>query len=178
MWSISLYCGPPGLGEYSPTSSSTVVSGFLPKDARNQYLLSRSPRQFLRWLPPQRHTSWFSDWLRPNQLFHQKPPVCSQQPNHRQNIYTQGNKLTIAPPLGVVHTNPIGIIPKPHQPGKFHLIVDLSAPNGHSVNDSIPSDICSIQYASVKFLFPIRPFTIALFFFVCLFYLHGGLYTV
>ena len=36
-----------------------------------------------------------------------------------------------------VHTRPIGLIPKPHCPGKFHLIVDLSAPKGFSVNDGI-----------------------------------------
>ena len=58
----------------------------------------------------------------------------------------------MAPPqlAGRVHTNPIGIIPKPHQPGKFRLIVDLSAPAGHSVNDGIPPELCSIQYASVE----------------------------
>ena len=27
-----------------------------------------------------------------------------------------------------VHRSPIGLIPKPHQPGRFRLIVDLSAP--------------------------------------------------
>ena len=48
-----------------------------------------------------------------------------------------------------VHCSPMGIIPKPHQPGKWRLIVDLSSPEGHSVNDGIPSDICSIQYASM-----------------------------
>ena len=36
-----------------------------------------------------------------------------------------------------VRWNPIGIIPKPHQPGKFRLIVDLSAPASSSVNDGI-----------------------------------------
>ena len=45
--------------------------------------------------------------------------------------------------------NPIGLIPKPHQPGKFRLIVDLSAPVGFSVNDGIASDLCSLEYASV-----------------------------
>ena len=48
-----------------------------------------------------------------------------------------------------MHCGPMGIIPKPHQPGTWRLIVDLSFPEGHSVNDGIPSDICSIQYASM-----------------------------
>ncbi len=55
----------------------------------------------------------------------------------------------------VVHTkagmrrNPIGIIPKPHQPGKYRLIVDLSAPPAFSVNDGIPAGLCSLDYVSV-----------------------------
>ena len=28
------------------------------------------------------------------------------------------------------HSSPIGLIPKPHQPGKWRLIVDLSSPHG------------------------------------------------
>ena len=38
--------------------------------------------------------------------------------------------------------NLIGLIPKPHQPGKFRLIVDLSAPVGSSVSDGIALDLC------------------------------------
>ena len=37
--------------------------------------------------------------------------------------------------LGVKpHTSPIGLIPKAHQPGRFHLIVDLSVPEGLGVS--------------------------------------------
>ena len=35
------------------------------------------------------------------------------------------------------HSSPIGLIPKPHHPGKWRLIVDLSSPRGSSVNDCI-----------------------------------------
>ncbi len=42
-----------------------------------------------------------------------------------------------------------GVIEKPHQPGKYHLVVDLSHPEGLSVNDGIESDLCSLQYTSV-----------------------------
>lgn len=48
-----------------------------------------------------------------------------------------------------VHTSPIGLIPKLAQPGKFRLIMDLSAPAGHSVNDGIPPELCLLSYASV-----------------------------
>ena len=42
----------------------------------------------------------------------------------------------------------VGVIPKPHQPGKWRLITDLSSPKGESVNDGIRSEICSVSYAS------------------------------
>ena len=45
--------------------------------------------------------------------------------------------------------NPIGVIPKRGRPGKWRLIVDLSSPEGGSVNDGITSELCSISYASV-----------------------------
>ena len=47
------------------------------------------------------------------------------------------------------HASPIGLIPKPHQPGKWRLIVDLSAPWGNSVNDAISSSVCHMHYSSV-----------------------------
>ena len=46
--------------------------------------------------------------------------------------------------------NPIGIISKQHQPGKFRLIIDLSAPKGKSVNDGIPTELCSLEYISAE----------------------------
>ena len=49
----------------------------------------------------------------------------------------------------LTQTSPIGLIPKPHQPGKRRLVVDLSSPPGYSVNDAIPLDICHMCYASV-----------------------------
>ncbi len=48
-----------------------------------------------------------------------------------------------------LHISRFGAIPKPHQPGKFRLILDLSHPEGHSVNDGIEAELCSVQYASV-----------------------------
>ena len=49
------------------------------------------------------------------------------------------------------HCNPIGIIPKLHQPEKFRLIVkNLSAPEGASINDTIAMDLTSVQYTTVR----------------------------
>jgi hypothetical protein len=48
-----------------------------------------------------------------------------------------------------IHISRFGVIPKPHQPGKWRLITDLSSPNGTSINDGIDSQLCSLSYASV-----------------------------
>ena len=51
-----------------------------------------------------------------------------------------------------VHCNPIGIIPKKNKPGKWRLIMDLSSPDGASINDSIEKDTCSLSYISVDMM--------------------------
>ena len=48
-----------------------------------------------------------------------------------------------------VYTSPFGVIPKKHRPGKWRLIVDLSAPDGHSVNDFIEKDLSTLSYISI-----------------------------
>ena len=48
-----------------------------------------------------------------------------------------------------VHTSPMGLVPKPHQAGKWRLIVDLSSPRLQSVNASISKEFASITYARV-----------------------------
>ena len=47
-----------------------------------------------------------------------------------------------------VQVSPFGVIPK-SEPGKWRLILDLSAPEGCSVNDGISKEICSLSYMSV-----------------------------
>ena len=47
-----------------------------------------------------------------------------------------------------VHVSPFGIIPK-KAAGKWRLIVDLSSPTDHSVNDSIAADLASLEYITV-----------------------------
>ena len=34
----------------------------------------------------------------------------------------------------LVHCSPIGLVPESHQTNKWRLIVDLSSPQGHSIN--------------------------------------------
>ena len=59
------------------------------------------------------------------------------------------------PPDGAVgptqaHISRFGVIPKPHQPGKWRLIVDLSHPKDASVNDGVEASLCSLSYTSVE----------------------------
>ena len=49
----------------------------------------------------------------------------------------------------LVHTSPLGLVPRSNQPGRFRLIVDLSRPVHSSVNGGIPDDLCSVKYSSV-----------------------------
>ena len=48
-----------------------------------------------------------------------------------------------------MHISSFGVIPKKGQPGKGHLIVDLSSPGGASVNDGIDPQDFSLQYIKV-----------------------------
>ena len=47
-----------------------------------------------------------------------------------------------------VHTSPFGVIPKGSS-GKWRLIVDMSAPEGASINDGISASASSLSYVSV-----------------------------
>ena len=48
-----------------------------------------------------------------------------------------------------IHTSRLGVIPK-GQTGKWRLIVDMSSPEGNSINDGIPESLCSLSYVGVK----------------------------
>ena len=53
-------------------------------------------------------------------------------------------------PQWVEHVSPYSVIPKPHQPGRWRLITNLSAPRGSSVNDGIDASLCSLSYARIN----------------------------
>ena len=48
----------------------------------------------------------------------------------------------------IVQCSPMGLVPKGSS-GKWRLIVDLSSPEGSSVNDSIDPTLCSLEYVTV-----------------------------
>ena len=70
---------------------------------------------------------------------------------HIQDERAAGRLLGPLPPAlaSDCQVSPIGLIPKPHQPGKWRLIVDLLSPRGGSVNDAIAVDRCHMHYTSV-----------------------------
>ena len=51
--------------------------------------------------------------------------------------------------LPLVHLSPLGVIPKKGRPNCWRLIMDLSSPHGHSVNDGIAKELCSHHYSSI-----------------------------
>ncbi len=48
-----------------------------------------------------------------------------------------------------IHCSPFGVIPKKSKPGKFRLILNLSAPEGASVNDGISKELAMLAYVSL-----------------------------
>ncbi len=49
----------------------------------------------------------------------------------------------------LIQCSPFGVIPKKGKPGKWRLIVNLSAPDGRSVNDGVDRTLSSVAYTSV-----------------------------
>ncbi len=48
-----------------------------------------------------------------------------------------------------VQCSPFGVIPKKGRPGKWRLIVNLSVPEGRSVNEGIDKELCRVKYMSI-----------------------------
>ena len=82
-------------------------------------------------------------------------PSASLQPSViDQYLLRELEKGRIAGPFSIspiphFHVSRFGIITKKYQPGKWRLILDLSHPSGHSVNDGIPKDPYSVHYMKV-----------------------------
>lgn len=52
------------------------------------------------------------------------------------------------PPFENIQVSPLGLVPK-KKLGEFRLIRHLSCPDGSSINDGIPHDLCTVQYQSI-----------------------------
>ena len=53
------------------------------------------------------------------------------------------------PPYSNYRVSPLGVVPK-KAPGEFRMIHHLSYPEGSSINDFIPRDMSSVQYATIQ----------------------------
>jgi len=51
-----------------------------------------------------------------------------------------------------VHMSPLGLIPKKNRPGQWRLILDLSSPQGVSINNGISKELSSLAYCSIDLL--------------------------
>lgn len=131
-----------------------TISGFLPVEAWEPYLSMHPDGKFASFLRRDFKHGFRVGFDPAHRLYHAGRNHQSVSANEQTGVEylrleVATGKLAIARDASCVHSNPIGMIPKLHQPGKFRLIVDLSAPSGHSVNHGIPSDLCSISYASL-----------------------------
>ena len=66
----------------------------------------------------------------------------------------QANRMHLVGPVNEalaksIHCSPFGVIPKKKKPDRWRLILDLSSPDGQSVNDGIAKDLASLAYISV-----------------------------
>ena len=52
-------------------------------------------------------------------------------------------------PPGSIQVSKFGVIPKGTS-GKWRLILDLSAPEGSSINDEVSTKLCSLHYVKVE----------------------------
>ena len=64
----------------------------------------------------------------------------------------QGGGPLLSAPLPVLHVSCFCFIPKGYQPGKWRLMLDLSSPAGHTVNDGIVGEDYSLQYMKVDYI--------------------------
>ena len=61
-----------------------------------------------------------------------------------------GRVVQVDPAAMEIHINRFGVIPKGHRTGEWRLIVDVSHPAGHSVNDGADPVSCFLSYARVE----------------------------
>lgn len=87
-----------------------------------------------------------------NQQHYNQPnlPIHLPMNIQRSLLNSYGNKFMLGPFWNgdlelAVQISCFGVIPKGHTPGKQQLILDLSYPEGASVNDGISQELCSIN---------------------------------
>ena len=140
------------VGGVTHDSTVTPIQGFLPLNRWDQYLKLHPDQSFANFIR-RGIISGFRIGFDRNKVSlkqcannHQSVDDDRQVVDRYIDLEVANGKLRVSTSK-VVHCSPIEIIPKPQQPGKYRLIVDLSAPQGSSVNDGISPDLCSLHYA-------------------------------
>ena len=138
----------------APLLPGRSVEGVLPVEAWDHFLSSHPDQRFAAFLRRGIAAGFRIGYDRSHALGRASgnfPSVSRHSEAAAKYIEGEAEvgRLFLASQPGDAHCNPVGLIPKSHQPGKFRLIVDLSAPLNRSVNDGIDSGLCSLSYASV-----------------------------
>ena len=141
----------------SPCILDAPVSGFLPLSEWDPYLQSHPDQRLAAYLRPGIRYGFRIGFSPSQELQCCKTNLPSVRLNrqvvdnyiHDEAASGKLKAVAMAQELPQIHLSPIGVIPKPNQPGKFRLICDLSSPHSQSVNDGIAPELCSLQYASV-----------------------------
>ena len=103
---------------------------------------SQHPRQGLHYIPP-------ADWCaRGGKSAYDRPEIISAYIQREVDLKRMAPLLYL-PATASLQVSPFGAIPKKNKPEKCRLIVDLSSPEGYSVNAAIHRDLCSVLYTSV-----------------------------
>ena len=138
-----------------PAPDNPQIAGFLPIDAWAPFLQCHPDQRYAAFLR-RGITQGFRIGCPPQGRLKAAPPNLKSALDNPLIVSrlvqaeVEAGRLAVADAPEQCHKNPIGVIPKPHQPGKFRMIVDLSAPREGSVNDLISTQLCSLTYASIE----------------------------
>ena len=135
---------------------SQPVQGFLPLPSWEPFLATHPDQRLAAFLRRGISAGFRIGFDRRVELSKSSANLQSVRSNPRvvsdyiANEVAQGKLKVVQGPLEhSIHTSPIGLVPKSSQPGKFRLIIDLSSPPGHSVNDGVDPSLSSLSYATV-----------------------------
>lgn len=136
-------------------SECSVITSPLKPDVWESYLSTHPDRQFVEYLVDGIRRGFRVGCCASVAVLRsatRNMPAADLHPTVIENYLSDelsSNRLVKAP-SALVHVSKFGVIPKKYQPGKWRLIVDLSSPDGASVNDFIDPELCSLSYASVE----------------------------
>ena len=110
------------------------------------FILRRVSFRFWVGYSPGRRALWSQRCNHPSSLANQAVVA-----SHITNELLAGRLVGPIPESlqSVVHTSPIGLVPKGHASGRWRMIVNLSSPQSASVNSGIDKTLCSLQYTSL-----------------------------